>query len=231
MYGTLSCCALTIFFCIRSSLVSISTRTPAARNFVGHRLEVRHVPLGDRDAGHLHRSQPGREGAGVVLDQNAEEPLDRPEQRPVDHDRLLPGAVGGLVFQAEALGQLEIDLDRGHLPGAADRVLGLHADLRARRTRRRPGRAPIPGRILGRDLATPRWPAPTPRPSRGTSGSFGSTAPGRSPRARSPAADPARSPADSRAPRAICSRLQKMCESSMVRPRTRVSPCTTPDRS
>ena len=38
----------------------------------------------------LHRRQPGREGAGVVLGQHADEPLDRAELRRVDHDRLLP---------------------------------------------------------------------------------------------------------------------------------------------
>ena len=37
--------------------------------------------VGDRDADHLHRRQPGRERAGVVLGQHAEEPLDRAEQR------------------------------------------------------------------------------------------------------------------------------------------------------
>jgi hypothetical protein len=34
-------------------------------------------------------SQAGK-GPGVVLDEDPEEPLDRPEQRPMDHDRPLP---------------------------------------------------------------------------------------------------------------------------------------------
>ncbi|GAA3422373.1 hypothetical protein GCM10018952_73160 [Streptosporangium vulgare] len=37
--------------------------------------------LGDRDADHLDRREPGGERARVVLDQDAEEALDRAEQR------------------------------------------------------------------------------------------------------------------------------------------------------
>ena len=48
----------------------------------------------------------------------------------MDHDRLLPGAVGGLVLEAEPLGLVEVELDGGHLPGPADRVPGLDGDLR-----------------------------------------------------------------------------------------------------
>ena len=78
--------------------------------------------VGDRDADHLHRRQPGRERAGVVLGQHPDEPLDGAELRRVDHHRLLPGAVGGLVFQAEPGRLVEVVLDGRHLPGAADRV-------------------------------------------------------------------------------------------------------------
>ena len=42
----------------------------------------------------------------------------------------LPGAVGRLVLQLEALGLVEVVLDRRHLPGAADRVARLDRDLR-----------------------------------------------------------------------------------------------------
>src|ERR1044072_3361242 len=47
------------------------------------------------------RCQPGWERAGVVLDQHAEETLDGPELRGVDHHRLLPGAVRRLELQLE----------------------------------------------------------------------------------------------------------------------------------
>jgi hypothetical protein len=60
--------------------------------------------VGDRDPDSGHRRQPGREGPGVVLEQHREEPLDRPEQGPVDHHRLLAGAVGGLYSRSKRCG-------------------------------------------------------------------------------------------------------------------------------
>ena len=94
--------------------------------------QVGHLLVGDRDADHLHRCEPGRERAGVVLGEDAEEPLDRAELRRVDHHRLLarpPSAA--LVLQAEPGRLVEVVLDGRHLPGAADGVAGLHGDLRA----------------------------------------------------------------------------------------------------
>ena len=130
MNGTFCSWALRIFFCIRSSESSTSTRSPRA--FICSRdvVQVVVVPLRDRDALHLHRREPGRERAGVVLDQHADEPLDRPELGGVDHHRLLAGAVGGLVLQPEPGRLAEVVLHRRHLPGAADRVARLHGDLR-----------------------------------------------------------------------------------------------------
>ena len=87
------------------------------------------MPVGHRQHQHLHRRQPGREGPGVVLDEDAEEPLHRPEQRPVDHDRAVAGVVRARVLEAEELRQLEVDLDGGQLPRAADGVARLHRDL------------------------------------------------------------------------------------------------------
>src|ERR1700733_14458691 len=81
------------------------------------------------NADDLQRGQPGREGPGVVLGEDAEEPLDRPEQRPVDHHRPLPGAVGSGVLQLEALREVEVHLDGRHLPATAQRVARLHRDL------------------------------------------------------------------------------------------------------
>ena len=86
--------------------------------------------VGDRDADRLDRRQPGRERPRVVLDKHAEKPLHRPEQRPVDHDRLLPRAVRRLVLHAEPLRLVVVELDSRQLPGAPDRVPGLHRDLR-----------------------------------------------------------------------------------------------------
>jgi hypothetical protein len=66
-----------------------------------------------------------------VLGEHAEEAFDGSELRRVDHHRLLTGAVGGDVFESEALGLVEVELDGRHLPGAADGVAGLDRDLRA----------------------------------------------------------------------------------------------------
>ena len=44
------------------------------------------VRLRDREHAHLHRREPDRERAGVVLDQDADEALERAEQRAVDDD-------------------------------------------------------------------------------------------------------------------------------------------------
>ena len=65
-----------------------------------------------------------------MLDQHADEAFHRTKRRAMNHHRPGPGAVGGLVLQVEAGGQLEVHLDRRHLPGATDRVAGLHRDLR-----------------------------------------------------------------------------------------------------
>src|SRR5215469_6987800 len=64
-------------------------------------LQVIHVRIGDRDADNLHRRQPGRERASVVLGEDAKEPLDRAEQGPVDHVWPLPAAVRRLVLDTE----------------------------------------------------------------------------------------------------------------------------------
>ena len=95
-----------IFFCIRSSPASTSTRIPRAAQRGHDPAHVRQLLVGDRDGDHLHRGQPRRERAGVVLGEHAEEPLDGAEQRPVDHDRALPGAVRRGVLQVERSGSI-----------------------------------------------------------------------------------------------------------------------------
>ena len=79
----------------------------------------------------LDRRQPDREGAGVVLDQAADEALHRAEQRAVDHHRAVALAVLADVVDVEALGQVEVDLDRRTRPLAAEGVDPLDVDLRA----------------------------------------------------------------------------------------------------
>ena len=60
---------------------------------------------GDGRHHHLHRREPQREGAGVVLDQHAEEPLHRAEDRPVQHHRPVLLAVLADVGGVQPLGQ------------------------------------------------------------------------------------------------------------------------------
>src|SRR5205814_7304963 len=74
--------------------------------------------------------QPQRERARILLDQDGDEPLHRPEQRPVDHDRPLAAAVLRDVLQLEPLRNLEVELERRALPLAAQRILDLEVDLR-----------------------------------------------------------------------------------------------------
>src|SRR5712691_13095593 len=82
------------------------------RNFV----RVLRMPLADWDHRHLHRRQPHRERAGVVLDQHTEETLDRTEERAMHHDRLFARTILRNVLEAEALRQVEVDLYRRELP-------------------------------------------------------------------------------------------------------------------
>ena len=97
---------------------------------VGHLVGVVLVVVLHAEHPHLLGGQPGGQGAGIVLEQDGEEPLHRTEQGPVDHDRPVPAVVGPDVLHLEALRELEVQLDGGHLVGPADGVLGLHGDLR-----------------------------------------------------------------------------------------------------
>ena len=92
---------------------------------------VRRMPLCNRDHHHLHRREPDRERTRVVLDENAEEALDRSIQSAMHHDRLLARAVFSDVLQAEALREVEVELHSRELPQAADCVHPPDVDLRA----------------------------------------------------------------------------------------------------
>ncbi|MBG9887287.1 hypothetical protein ABE10_12280 [Bacillus toyonensis] len=94
-------------------------------------VEVLGILLGDGHAHDLHGRQPQREVAGIVLEQDREEALDRPEQRAVDHDGTLLLAVPVGELESETLGEVRVDLDRRQLPDTTDRVGGLEVDLGA----------------------------------------------------------------------------------------------------
>src|ERR1700741_319792 len=75
-----------------------------------------------RQNGHLHRSEPQRKSAGIMLNKDAEESFHRPPKSAMNHQRLVPAAVFTDVLQAEAPGKVEVELHRGELPGPADGV-------------------------------------------------------------------------------------------------------------
>ena len=87
------------------------------------------IGVADRNDLDLLRRQPRGERTGVVLDQNAEEALQRSEQGPVDHVWPLFGSVPIDEGHVEALRLIEIELNRRQLPLPPDRVLDLQVDL------------------------------------------------------------------------------------------------------
>src|SRR5690606_20620096 len=87
--------------------------------------------VGDGQDPDLLGREPDGERAAVVLDQPADEALHRAEQRAVDHDRPVRPVVRADVLELEALGQVEVELERGALPLSAERVDEHDVDLRA----------------------------------------------------------------------------------------------------
>src|SRR5689334_11682313 len=94
---------------------------------------ARRVGEAVRDGQHdgLNGRDPEREVAPRVLDQDADEALERAQDRAMHDDRPVLAPVLADVLQVEALGVLEVALDRPELPGTADRVLDAEVDLRA----------------------------------------------------------------------------------------------------
>ena len=74
-------------------LPSVSSRSSTlraealAREPVTESARLLAMRLADRDDARLHGREPEREVARVVLDEDPDEPLERPEERAVDHDR------------------------------------------------------------------------------------------------------------------------------------------------
>ena len=87
MYGTFCSWARRILFCIRLSESSTSTRSFAARMQARQLPGAIDVPVGDGDEDGLHRRTPDREGAGEVLDQHADEALQRAVDGAMDRHR------------------------------------------------------------------------------------------------------------------------------------------------
>ena len=85
----------------------------------------------DGDEANLHGREPEREGTGIVLDEDAEESLERAEERAVDHDGLMTLAVFADVFELETRGEIEVELHGGELPEAAEDVDEFDVDFGA----------------------------------------------------------------------------------------------------
>ena len=90
-----------------------------------------HLRIGDGEDADLLGRQPERERPGEVLDEEPDEPLQRPEDRTVDHHRPVRPVVGPGVLEPEPLRLLVVELDRGALPLPADGVVELDVDLGA----------------------------------------------------------------------------------------------------
>src|SRR3954453_16866121 len=70
------------------------------------------MSLPHRQHAHLHRREPERQVAAVVLEQDPDEALERPEQRAGDDGGRVLGVVRAHVRAAEPLGLLAVELDR-----------------------------------------------------------------------------------------------------------------------
>ena len=88
-------------------------------------------PVGDGQDLHLDGGQPGGEGPGEVLGDDADEALDGAQHHTVDHDGAVLLAVLAGVLQLEALRQLAVQLDGAALPGAAQGVGQMEVQLGA----------------------------------------------------------------------------------------------------
>jgi hypothetical protein len=91
---------------------------------------VRVVVAGNRDHAHLLGREPHREGAGEVLDQDRDEPFERPGHGAMNHDRPMRRVVLAGIRELEALRRIVVQLDRPELPGPSDAVRDVEVDLR-----------------------------------------------------------------------------------------------------
>ncbi len=88
--------------------------------FFGNFATVFCLRIGDIEHRHLHRRQPGRQGTGVLLDQNADETLQTADDGTVQHHWAMAGAIFTHILCIQALGHGKIDLDGAALPLASN---------------------------------------------------------------------------------------------------------------
>jgi hypothetical protein len=111
--------------------MSASARRPASLRV---RDGVVHEIIGLRHDGgddHLPGREPEGQLSGVVLDHDADEPLEGAEDRTVKHDGPVFLAIRADVIGIQPLGQVEIGLEGAALPFTPDRVGQLEVELGA----------------------------------------------------------------------------------------------------
>src|SRR5258708_33454749 len=87
--------------------------------------------LAQRQHSHLLRREPERQHAASMLDEYADEALERAEDRAMDHHGTFLGAGAVGVRQVETLGHVVIELNRLDLPLTLERVGHVNLDFGA----------------------------------------------------------------------------------------------------
>src|SRR5499425_378129 len=106
--------------------VDASPRCPQPRV---HAFRVLAVLLADGQHARLHGGKPRGERPREVLGDDGHEALVGPEDGAVDHHRALGLTVGVDVLAVEPVGQVQVDLDRGELPGTSQGIVHVDVDL------------------------------------------------------------------------------------------------------
>src|SRR5690606_24479338 len=104
------------------SQVNLGPEALSAQGFL-HFLGKRRLLVGDIHDHRLGGSQPGRERPFVMLDQDTDEALERPQDSPVQHDRVPAIVVFADVLGAQTYRQVEVQLQGTALPDATQTIL------------------------------------------------------------------------------------------------------------
>ena len=168
--GSFSSLALRMRAPSGSSASTRSARKPVALEPVDDALGVGVVVAAHREHAHLHRApatrgRRRRSARASTAKKRSTEP-NSARWIMIGRWRSLSAPTYSML---EALRQLEVELDGGHLPRAADGVARLHGDLRAVERAAARVHARARGPWSTRPGAAPRWPPPTPRRCRRTS--------------------------------------------------------------
>src|SRR5881628_1864854 len=94
-------------------------------------VRVIHELLRERQNAGLDRGEPYRERAGEMLDDDADEPLQRPKNCTVDHHRPVLGVVGTDIGEAEPIRLSIVELNGAELPWPSDGIGDIEIELRS----------------------------------------------------------------------------------------------------